>query len=186
MSLTPTLAHEIALYLRAHSREYPGGILRSMLTEKRLLMTTSKHHNIGAAPKLLFVCSGVEPQGESEQSPLAGAGGELLKAAIEKGLKMPLAEVAIALARDGPVLRKEIEAQTPRIIVALGSAAFRALFPGEAREFAEVVGKWVSLGATPVIASLDPREVARNPELKKALWRDLKVVLEKLSAQELA
>lgn len=81
-----------------------------------------------------------------------------------------------------PFLKKQIESVAPRFIVALGAVAAAALLQ-KTVPISEVRGKFQSLPFAPhiqVMPTFHPAYLLQNPEAKKLVWEDMKLVMRKL------
>jgi uracil-DNA glycosylase len=81
-----------------------------------------------------------------------------------------------------PYLRAQIEIVNPRLLVALGATAAKALLG--ARTFGalgEVRGRWHDFGGRPLMVTYHPSYILRNPtnRSKRLIWEDLLKVMEK-------
>jgi len=89
------------------------------------------------------------------------------------------AEVAKCL----PFLRRHIELQSPRMIVLLGGSPLRHVL-GNAEGILHSRGKWLHYHAAgrmvPVMPTLHPAYLLRQPTHKKLAWRDLLAINHKL------
>lgn len=81
-----------------------------------------------------------------------------------------------------PYLRAQIEIVNPRLLVALGASAAKALLG--ARSFGalgEVRGRWHDFGGRPLMVTYHPSYILRNPtnRSKRLIWEDLLKVMER-------
>jgi uracil-DNA glycosylase family 4 len=90
----------------------------------------------------------------------------------------PLAE---AFAAGLPHLRKELAALRPRVLVALGAAAFEGL-SGESLPIAQARGHWRLFDGIPLMPTLAPGQLAASDSLsdRRHVWEDMLQVMEKL------
>ncbi|MEJ1969644.1 MAG: uracil-DNA glycosylase [Rhizomicrobium sp.] len=90
-------------------------------------------------------------------------------------------EVAICI----PFLRRHIELAAPKVIVLLGAVAARHVL-GLNDGIMKLRGRWLEyrIGSTmvPVLPTLHPAYLLRQPAHKKLAWRDLQSVADKLDA----
>jgi DNA polymerase len=77
-----------------------------------------------------------------------------------------------------PYLMQQIELIRPRIIILLGSTALKGLIDPEGR-ITQVRGKWITWNDILVMPTYHPSALLRNPELKKDVWEDFKIVVSK-------
>lgn len=79
----------------------------------------------------------------------------------------------------------QIRAIQPRVLVCLGASAVNALLGGK-KKIGEVRGKWFEYLNIPLIATYHPSAIARAErepnynDMKKVVWGDLQLVLNKL------
>jgi DNA polymerase len=86
-----------------------------------------------------------------------------------------------------PFLQEQVRLIKPRLLVALGGVAARAL-TGSERGISEIRGKSFSFERRLVIPTYHPAYLLRSPEHKREAWEDLKKIrreLDRLSANEL-
>ncbi len=143
----------IAAYIDSIQRDYPFGIPRSALVA-------------GGHPQLIFIG---EVPGALPTEPFRGPGGELLRAAITKGMKLDLAQVSVIvlpLADGGSGLALILKDAHPRCIVCLGKAGSEAL-----------AGVGEDHGVKDVVVTADLAAVLSSVEAKRAFWEDLKRVI---------
>lgn len=77
-----------------------------------------------------------------------------------------------------PFLLLQIEFIQPSIIILLGSTALKGLIDPEGK-ITQVRGKWVEWNNMHVMPTFHPSALLRNPELKKEVWEDMKLVVQK-------
>ncbi|MBQ7742669.1 MAG: uracil-DNA glycosylase [Bacteroidaceae bacterium] len=77
-----------------------------------------------------------------------------------------------------PLLLKQIEIVNPTIIVLLGATALKGLIDPEAR-ITRLRGKWMEWQGRMVMPTYHPSALLRNPELKRPVWEDFKLVIDK-------
>lgn len=92
-----------------------------------------------------------------------------------------LAEVAKCI----PFLRRHIELHAPEVIVLLGASPLRHVL-GKTEGILQTRGKWlqyhVGSRMVPVMPTLHPAYLLRQPAHKKLAWRDLLSILDKFEA----
>jgi DNA polymerase len=75
-----------------------------------------------------------------------------------------------------PFLARQIELLSPKVLVLLGGAAAKTIL-GTSEGIMRLRGKWLTyacaIGELPVLASLHPAYLLRNPAAKRYAWRDL-------------
>ena len=77
-----------------------------------------------------------------------------------------------------PFLLLQIELIQPSIIVLLGSTALKGLIDPEGK-ITQVRGKWMKWDQFHVMPTYHPSALLRNPDLKKDVWEDMKLVVQK-------
>ena len=77
-----------------------------------------------------------------------------------------------------PFLLLQIELIQPSIIILLGSTALKGLIDPEGK-ITQVRGKWMQWNDIQVMPTYHPSALLRNPELKKDVWDDMKMVVQK-------
>jgi DNA polymerase len=78
-----------------------------------------------------------------------------------------------------PYLLSQIELIQPKIIVALGSTALRALLDVQLG-ITKMRGHWYTFRDIPIMPTFHPAYLLRNPAAKKEVWQDMQAVLEKM------
>ena len=153
----------------------------------------------GAIPAELVFC-GEAPGYDEDRSgrPFVGAAGELLSAMIERGLRMRREDVFILntlkcrpprnrapLPAEVQACRSHLEEQLavlrPKVIVALGNHAVRAVL-GENSDVAKmgitkIRGQIIDALGAKVIPTFHPAYLLRNPAAKRDAWQDLQTVM---------
>jgi DNA polymerase len=81
-----------------------------------------------------------------------------------------------------PYLEKQIELIHPKVIVALGATALRALLDIQIG-ITKMRGNWYNYRDIPIMPTFHPAYLLRNPPAKKAVWQDMKAVLAKLGRE---
>lgn len=77
-----------------------------------------------------------------------------------------------------PFLLLQIEMIRPSIIILLGSTALKGLIDPDGK-ITQVRGKWMEWNDIQVMPTFHPSALLRNPELKKDVWDDMKLVVQK-------
>ena len=78
-----------------------------------------------------------------------------------------------------PYLLEQIDAIKPKVIVALGATAVRALLDVQLG-ITKMRGNWYTFHNTPIMPTFHPAYLLRNPPAKREVWEDMKTVLTKL------
>jgi uracil-DNA glycosylase len=150
--------------------------------------------------RLMFV--GEAPGADEDEQGLAfvGRAGQLLTDIIEKGLKIPRADVWIGnilkcrppgnrnpepdeILSCQPFLERQIELIKPEVLVGLGKFAGQWLLK-TAEPISRIRGRVGSYQGIPVVPTYHPAYLLRNPSAKKDVWADMKIVLELLAAPQ--
>jgi len=176
---------DFAAYLDSVASLYPGGV------PERYIKDSSKDApSCGAvsccgnreAP-LLFVGLRSGSQGGFE-----GREGELLAAAITKGMKLSLGDVQVLSVfsclggideqeEARAALKENLALSKPKLIVLLGLETLRLCgFSPEGKR-----GEWLTWQEIPVMPTHALKPVLSDLSVKKEFWQDLKQVLERLS-----
>lgn len=97
---------------------------------------------------------------------------------FKQGSRAPTAE---ELSRCAPYLAAQISIVKPKLIIAMGAGAMRALF-GSTEVVGKLRGRWHELQGIPVMPTFHPSYLIRNQSNaeKRKVWEDLLQVLEKL------
>jgi len=141
---------------------------------------------------LMFV--GEAPGADEDEQGLAfvGRAGQLLTDIIEKGLKIPRADVFIAnvlkcrppgnrnpepdeILSCQPFLEKQIELIRPRVLVGLGKFAGQWLLK-TAEPISRIRGRVGDYHGIKVVPTYHPAFLLRTPSAKKDVWEDMKLV----------
>lgn len=81
-----------------------------------------------------------------------------------------------------PYLLSQIELIKPRVIVALGATALRALLDVQLG-ITKMRGNWYTFRDIPIMPTFHPAYLLRNPPAKKDVWLDMQAVVKKLGRQ---
>jgi DNA polymerase len=150
-----------------------------------------------AAAELMFIGEGPGEQEDLQGLPFVGRAGELLTRMIERGLGIPRRSVYICnivkcrppgnrtpladeVAACRPFLDGQIDAVSPKVIVALGKPA-ASLLLGREIAITRVRGTWHEYRGIPVMPTFHPAFVLRQytEENRRLVWEDLKAALER-------
>lgn len=77
-----------------------------------------------------------------------------------------------------PYLEEQLELGDPKILVALGSVAAKALLGSEIR-ITKIRGNWHHYPGRLVMPTYHPSALLRQPSLKRDAWEDFKMVIDK-------
>lgn len=78
-----------------------------------------------------------------------------------------------------PFLFKQIDVIQPKVIVALGAVASRALL-GLNQPMNQLRGQWHDFRGYPLVVTYHPAYLLRDPRQKAAAWQDLQMVMKRL------
>lgn len=158
------------------------------------------------ASDVMFIGEGPGRQEDLSGRPFVGRAGELLTRMIEKGMGVSRSKVYIAnivkcrptvdlkFERDrppepdetaacSPYLLRQIELIQPKVIVTLGGPSTKFLL-NTATGITRLRGQWGEFRGIPVMPTFHPSYVLRNggdrSPLRREVWHDIKLVLEKL------
>jgi uracil-DNA glycosylase family 4 len=142
---------------------------------------------------LVFVGEAPGREEDLQGRPFVGKAGELLTRIIE-AIDLTRKEVYIAnivkcrppqnrnpqpdeIRTCLPFLRKQLEAIRPKIICALGTFAAQTLLETEER-ISLLRGKFYAYQGARLMPTYHPAFLLRNPQFKRAVWEDMKMVRE--------
>ncbi len=147
-------------------------------------------------PLIAFVGEGPGADEDMQGEPFVGKAGQLLTAAITKGLKLKREDVYICnvvkcrppgnrtplpdeISACSHFLEAQLAIVNPRIIVALGGPAAKYLLSSEVG-ITKLRGSWYEWRGKKLMPTFHPAYILRNPAAKKEFWEDLKLVMEEL------
>ena len=164
--------------------------------------TRCKLHSLGrrqvvfgvgnANADLMFVGEAPGADEDVQGIPFVGRAGQLLTDIIEKGLQIPRKDVYIAnvikcrppgnrnpeqdeVETCEPFLFRQIDVIKPKVIVALGTFAARALLR-TLDPISRLRGRVSDYRGAKLIPTFHPAYLLRNPSAKREVWEDMKVV----------
>jgi len=154
-----------------------------------------------SSPRIAFVGEGPGADEDRLGEPFVGKAGELLTAAITKGLGLSREEVYICnvvkcrppnnrnplpdeVESCLPYLHGQLEAIKPQVIVTLGAPAQRAL-SGVDMGITKLRGNWQEWRGIPLMPTFHPAYILRNAEAKRPFWEDLQSVMRKLESESI-
>jgi uracil-DNA glycosylase family 4 len=146
--------------------------------------------------QLMFVGEGPGRDEDLQAEPFVGRAGQLLTEIITKGMKLRRADVYIAnvikcrppenrnpepdeIAACQPFLLRQIELIQPRVIVALGTFAAQTLLASRV-PISRLRGQWFEYRGIKLMPTLHPAYLLRNPNDKRLVWEDIKLVMHEL------
>ena len=178
-------------------REWVGDCQRCKLAGGRKTIVFGQGN---AQAQLMFV--GEAPGADEDEQGLAfvGRAGQLLTDIIEKGLKIPRADVFIAnvlkcrppqnrnpepdeILACQPFLEKQIALIRPKVLVGLGKFSAQWLFKSM-EPISRLRGRIGDYDGIKVVPTFHPAYLLRNPGAKKDVWEDMKVVRRLLAEDE--
>ncbi len=145
---------------------------------------------------LMFVGEGPGRDEDLQGEPFVGRAGQLLTEIVTKGMKLRREDVYIAnvikcrppdnrnpepdeIAACQPFLLRQVELVGPRVIVALGTFAAQTLL-GTRTPISKLRGRWHDYHGIRLMPTLHPAYLLRNPNDKRLVWEDIKLVLREL------
>jgi len=146
--------------------------------------------------RLMFVGEGPGRDEDLKGEPFVGRAGMLLTDIIEKGMRLKRSDVYICnvvkcrppenrnpepdeVETCSPFLRRQIALVQPEVIVALGKFAAQTLL-GSTTPITKLRGNWSEYQGVPLMPTLHPAYLLRNPADKKLVWQDIKSVMTRL------
>ena len=176
----------------ASIREEIGDCKRCKLHQKRKNIVFGTGNEKAG---LVFVGEGPGEDEDIEGLPFVGRAGQLLTKIIEAmGMKRSDAYIAnIVKCRPSnnrnpepdeiescfPFLKRQLEAISPLLIVALGTFAVQTLL-GSRERISQMRGRFHSYNGIKVMPTFHPSYLLRNPDEKRVVWEDMKMVMEEL------
>lgn len=170
-------------------REWIGDCQRCRLSQGRKTIVFGQGN---PRARLMFI--GEAPGAEEDEQGLAfvGRAGQLLTDIVEKGLKIPRAEVFIGniikcrppqnrnpepdeILSCQPFLEKQIDVIRPKVLVGLGKFAAQWLLR-TAEPISRLRGRVGEYKGIKVVPTYHPAFLLRNPAAKKEVWEDMKLV----------
>lgn len=146
--------------------------------------------------RLMFVGEGPGRDEDLRGEPFVGRAGQLLTEIITKGMKLRREDVYIAnvvkcrppenrnpepdeIAACQPFLLQQIHSIGPRVLVALGKFAAQTLL-SSTTPISRLRGQWHDFQGIPLMPTLHPAYLLRNPADKRLVWEDIKQVMGEL------
>lgn len=146
--------------------------------------------------RLMFVGEGPGRDEDLKGEPFVGRAGMLLTDIIEKGMRLSRSDVYICnvvkcrppdnrnpepdeVDACSPFLRRQIALVQPEVIVALGKFAAQTLLATKT-PITRLRGNWFAYEGVPLMPTLHPAYLLRNPADKKLVWQDIKQVMARL------
>jgi DNA polymerase len=189
----PTQPSEVLSAALGAIREDIGDCRRCKLCERR----TQVVFGVGNPDAdLMFVGEGPGEEEDRKGEPFVGRAGQLLTDIITRGMGLERKDVYIAnvvkcrppgnrnpepdeIAACQPFLFRQIEAISPRVVVALGKFAAQTLLE-TAMPISKIRGQWFPFRGRKLMPTFHPSYLLRNPADKKLVWEDVKLVMAEL------
>jgi len=174
-------------------REEIGDCRRCKLCERR----TQIVFGVGnPSAELMFVGEGPGEDEDRKGEPFVGRAGQLLTDIITRGMGLERKDVYIAnvvkcrppgnrnpepdeIAACQPFLFRQIEAISPKVVVALGKFAAQTLLE-TTTPISKLRGQWFPFRGRKLMPTFHPSYLLRNPADKKLVWDDVKLVMAEL------
>jgi len=142
---------------------------------------------------VMFVGEGPGEDEDRKGEPFVGRAGQLLTDIITGGMGLKRADVYIAnvvkcrppgnrnpeadeIAACQPFLAKQIDAVSPKVVVALGKFAAQTLL-GTTIPISKLRGRWFDFRGRKLMPTFHPSYLLRNPADKGLVWEDIKQVM---------
>jgi len=146
--------------------------------------------------RVLFVGEGPGKDEDESGEPFVGRAGQLLTDIIEKGMRIPRADVYICnvvkcrppgnrnpeedeVATCAPFLERQVASVAPEVVIALGKFAAHTLLKSTV-PITRLRGQWHEYRGIPVMPTFHPAHLLRNPALKREVWTDIQQVMRHL------
>ncbi|HEY8517545.1 MAG TPA: uracil-DNA glycosylase [Candidatus Binatia bacterium] len=146
--------------------------------------------------RLMFVGEGPGRDEDLQGEPFVGRAGALLTDIIEKGMRLKRSDVYICnvvkcrppnnrnpepdeVEACSPFLLRQVDLVAPEVIVALGKFAAQTLLR-TTTPIMRLRGVWHEYRGIPLMPTLHPAYLLRNPGDKKLVWQDIKQVMARL------
>jgi DNA polymerase len=167
-----------------------GECTRCPLSRSRTRIVFGQGH---PRARLMFVGEGPGQEEDLAGEPFVGAAGQLLTRIIE-AIKLRREEVYIAnvvkcrppgnrppepveIATCSPFLRRQIAAVRPLFICTLGACAAQTLL-GTSEPISRLRGRFFDYEGIRVLPTFHPAYLLRNPERKREVWEDMKMLMQ--------
>ena len=86
------------------------------------------------------------------------------------------------IGRCRPYIERQIELVKPRFILAMGQTAAGVL--AGSPSITRLRGRLLLAGDTPLVVTYHPAGLLKDPTLKKMVWQDVQLIMEKLKGRE--
>ncbi len=150
--------------------------------------------------ELMFIGEGPGESEDLQGRPFVGRSGELLTKIIE-AMTFKREEVFIGnvvkcrppenrkphadeMETCLPFLARQVEIIRPKVIVTLGVTALTGLLPEHIKTpIGKIRGQWLEYRGIPVMPTLHPAFLLRQPTQKRLVWEDMQLVMAKFGRQ---
>lgn len=146
--------------------------------------------------ELMFVGEGPGRDEDLQAEPFVGRAGKLLTEIITKGMKLRREDIYIAnvvkcrppenrnpepdeIKACRPFLERQIELIAPKVLVALGTFAAQTMLDVRT-PISRLRGQWYDYNGIKLMPTLHPAYLLRNPNDKRLVWNDIKMVMQEL------
>ena len=146
--------------------------------------------------ELMFVGEGPGEEEDRKGEPFVGRAGQLLTEIITRGMGLERSDVYIAnvvkcrppgnrnpepdeITACQPFLARQIDAISPKVVVALGKFAAQTLLE-TTTPISKLRGRWFEFRGRKLMATFHPSYLLRNPSDKKLVWEDVQLVMHEL------
>ncbi len=189
---SPSARRASALELQSLAKEVSSCVTcRLCKTRKQTVFADGS-----SSARIMFIGEAPGADEDAQGVPFVGRAGQLLTRMIEDGMGLPRSSVYIAnvlkcrppenrnpepdeIAACRGYLERQIDLVKPEVLVALGKFAAHFLLETE-EGITRLRGKWGSYRGIPVMPTLHPSYLLRQPAQKKDAWEDLLAVLARL------
>ncbi len=143
--------------------------------------------------RVMFVGEGPGADEDLKGRPFVGAAGKLLDAIINAmGMKREEVFIGNVVKCRPPsnrvpekdeidtcivYLKRQIEIIKPKVIVLLGSTAYKAMIPGSKDGITKARGNFIQVDGTEFMPTFHPAALLRDPSRKTDVWHDMKKVM---------
>jgi DNA polymerase len=177
-------------------RDEIGDCRRCKLCERR----TQIVFGVGnPSAEIMFVGEGPGEEEDRKGEPFVGRAGQLLTDIITGGMGLQRSDVYIAnvvkcrppgnrnpepdeIAACEPFLVAQIEAISPKVIVALGKFAAQTLLR-TTTPISKLRGQWGEFHGRKLMPTFHPSYLLRNPADKKLVWADIQLVMREVGLE---
>lgn len=131
---------------------------------------------IGSRPKIALIVDKFSDAELKSGQRFTGPQGELARALIERGLKLPL-DTIIYMSAQRFVEASKVRSESDLRILALGVTSFEALTRKPLESSTQWQGASFMFEGCRALATVSLEDVCLKPELKRTLWQDVQKLL---------